>query len=174
MENIQFNVLKRMLLYSPDISSNDFNCYDLKTILIAKIWKLRKISPNHDNSNATSEWLWPHCASWFICNLWFASLPSYLELVYTLEFIIKRWKSHALSFYRSQNVLGWSRFFVPEQRIIYILWQSQTFCARKKGDLHFSKIGFCAGTKVFEEALNAFKFLAGSKNLDRQKTFWDL
>ena len=29
-----------MLLYSPDISSNDFNCYDLKTILIAKIWNL--------------------------------------------------------------------------------------------------------------------------------------
>ena len=27
----------------------------------------------------------------------------------------------------------------------------------------FSKIGFCAGTKVFEEALNAFKFLGWLK-----------
>ena len=33
----------------------------------------------------------------------------------------------ALSFYRSQNVLGCSKFFVPD-----ILWQSQTFFARKK------------------------------------------
>ena len=30
----------------------------------------------------------------------------------------------ALSFYRSQNVLGWSKFFVPDQKFIYILWQS--------------------------------------------------
>ena len=29
--------------------------------------------------------------------------------------------------------------------------------------LAFSKIGFCAGTKVFEEALNAFKFLGWLK-----------
>ena len=43
----------------------------------------------------------------------------------------------------------------------------QIFCARPKIYLHivtkrcfaFSKIGFCAGTKVFEEALNAVKFL---------------
>ena len=33
----------------------------------------------------------------------------------------------ALSFYRSQNVLGWSKFFVPDQKFIYILCQSQTF-----------------------------------------------
>ena len=41
----------------------------------------------------------------------------------------------ALSFYRSQNVLGWSKFFVLEQKIICVLWQSQTFCARQKDDL---------------------------------------
>jgi len=51
----------------------------------------------------------------------------------------------------------------------------QIFCARPKIYLHivavtnilcqtkklfaFSKIGFCAGTKVFEEALNAVKIL---------------
>ena len=41
----------------------------------------------------------------------------------------------ALSFYRSQNVLGWSKFFVLEQKIICVLWQSQNFCARQKDDL---------------------------------------
>ena len=55
----------------------------------------------------------------------------------------------------------------------------QIFCARPKIHLHivavtnilcqtkrwfaFSKIGFCAGTKVFEEALNAVKFLGWLK-----------
>ena len=39
-----------------------------------------------------------------------------------------------LSFYRSQNVLGLSKFFVPDQKFIYILWQSQIFCARQKDD----------------------------------------
>ena len=47
--------------------------------------------------------------------------------------------------------LALSKFFVSDQKFIYLLWQSQTFCA--------SKIGFCAGTKYFEEALNAIKFL---------------
>ena len=43
------------------------------------------------------------------------------------------WESkYALSFYRSQNVLGRSKFFVPDQKFIYILCQSQTFCARQK------------------------------------------
>ena len=58
--------------------------------------------------------------------------------------------SNALSFYRSQNVLGWSNFFVPDQ------------CQTKKL-FAFSKIGFFAGTKVFEEALNAVKFLGWLK-----------
>ena len=73
---------------------------------------------------------------------------------------------NALSFYRSQlsqNVLRWSKFFVPGQKFIYILWQSQTFCARQKDDLHSVKLVFCAGTKVFEEALNAVKFLGWLK-----------
>ena len=42
-----------------------------------------------------------------------------------------------------------------------ILWQTKSWFA-------FSKNSFCAGTKYFEEALNAVKFL------DRHKTFWDL
>ena len=53
--------------------------------------------------------------------------------------------------------------FVPDQKFIYILWQSQTFCARQKDDLHSVKLVFCAGTKVFEEALNIVKFLGWFK-----------
>ena len=70
---------------------------------------------------------------------------------------------NALSFYRSQNVLGGSKFFVPDQKFIYVLWQSQTFCARQKDDLHSEKLFFCAGTKVFEEVLNAVKFMGWLK-----------
>ena len=55
--------------------------------------------------------------------------------------------------------LCWSKFFVPDQKCIYILWQSQKFCARPKDDLHSVKLFFCAGTKGFEEALNAVNFL---------------
>ena len=54
--------------------------------------------------------------------------------------------SNALSFYKSQNVLGWFKFFVLNKK-----WFA------------FSKIGFCASTKVFEEALNAVKFLGWIK-----------
>ena len=45
-----------------------------------------------------------------------------------------------------------------DQKFIYILWQSQTFA------FAFSKIGFCAGAKIFEEPLNAVKFLGCLKN----------
>ena len=87
------------------------------------------------------------------------------SLVWKPQFILREFRlsskvfkfeySNALSFYRSQNVLGWSKFFEPDQKLIYKLWQSQTFCA--------GKIGFSAGTKVFEEALNAVKFLGWLK-----------
>jgi hypothetical protein len=52
---------------------------------------------------------------------------------------------------------------VSDQKFIYILWQSQKFCARQKDDLHSVKLFFCAGTKVFEEALNAVIFLGWLK-----------
>ena len=41
---------------------------------------------------------------------------------------------------------------MPDQKFIYILWQSQTFCLTQKDDLHLVKL-------VFEESLNAIKFL---------------
>ena len=35
----------------------------------------------------------------------------------------------------------------------------QTFCSTPKDDFHSVKLFFCAGTKVFEEALYAIKYL---------------
>ena len=58
--------------------------------------------------------------------------------------------SNALSFYRSQNVLDWSKFFVPDQKSIYILWQSQTFCARQKDDMHSVKLVFVPAQKFLK------------------------
>ena len=51
--------------------------------------------------------------------------------------------TNALSFYRSQNVLEWSIFFEPDQKFIYILWQSQKFLATQKDDFHSVKLLFC-------------------------------
>ena len=62
------------------------------------------------------------------------------------------WIVNSLSFCRSKKNLGWSKFFVSDQKLMYILWQSQK-------SFPFSKFGFCASTNVFEEALNAIKFL---------------
>ena len=58
-----------------------------------------------------------------------------------------------------------SKFFVPDEKFIYIFWQSQTFCATQKADLHSVELFFCAGTKVFEEALNSVKFLGSLKKV---------
>ena len=58
--------------------------------------------------------------------------------------------TNALSFNRSQYVLGWSKFFLPDQKFIYILWQSQTFCARQKDDLHSVKLVFVPAQKFLK------------------------
>ena len=50
--------------------------------------------------------------------------------------------TNALSFYRSQKVLYWSKFFEPAQKLIYVLCQSQTFCARQKDYLHSVRLVF--------------------------------
>ena len=52
-----------------------------------------------------------------------------------------------------------AKCFVSDQKFIYMLCQSQTFCVRQKDDLHSIKLFFFAGTTVFEEALNAVEFL---------------
>ena len=64
----------------------------------------------------------------------------------------------------SQNVLGWSKFFVPDQKSIYILWQPQKFCARQKDDLHSVKL-------VFEEAV---KFLCWLKKIGPAQNILEL
>ena len=45
---------------------------------------------------------------------------------------------------------------MPDQKFIYILWQSQTFCARQKYDLHSVKL-------IFMPAQNAVKSLGWLK-----------
>ena len=66
---------------------------------------------------------------------------------------------YTLPFYRSQNILGWSNFFVPDQKLVYTLHavQSQTFCARPKDDFR----NYCKF--VFFVALNAIQFLVWLK-----------
>ena len=64
--------------------------------------------------------------------------------------------------YRSQN------FFVPDQKIIYISRQSQTFCARQKDNLHSVKLFFVL---ALEEALNAVKFLGWLKKFGLAQNF---
>ena len=78
--------------------------------------------------------------NWKLGALHFVALSN----LYDQNIFIKRidLKIYALSFYRSQNVLGWSKYFVPDQKFIYILWQSQNFCARQKDDLHSVKLVF--------------------------------
>jgi hypothetical protein len=87
--------------------------------------------------------------------------------------------TYALSFYRSQNVLCWSKFFVPNQIFIHILWQSQTFFARQKDDLHSVKLVFVPSQKLWKrEALmpcpftGPKMFFAGPKFLSRPKNLF--
>ena len=55
-----------------------------------------------------------------------------------------------MSFYRSQNVLGWSKFFGPDQKFIHILWQSQTFRGRQKADSRSVKFVFVQAQKFLD------------------------
>ena len=59
-------------------------------------------------------------------------------------------EANALSFDRSQNVLGWSKFFVPDQKFIYLLLQSQTFCARQEDDLNSVQSVFVPAQKFLK------------------------
>ena len=64
-------------------------------------------------------------------------------------------------------------FFVSDQKFFYIL-PVTNICARRKDDLHSVKLVFVPTLKVFEEALNAVKFLGWLKNFVRHKKFLDL
>ena len=82
----------------------------------------------------------------------------------SLSLPLHRQKTNALSFYKSQNVLGWSNFIVPDQKFIYILWQSQKFCARQKDNLHSVKLVYVPAQKFFKRRKMQSNFWAGSKN----------
>ena len=76
---------------------------------------------------------------------------------------------HALSFYRSQNVLCRSKFFEPAQK-----FDCKNFCAGTKTNFTECKSYFCLAQNVCDWHNMQINFWAGSKNLDRHKTFWDL
>ena len=78
--------------------------------------------------------------------------------------LIPYFGTNALSFYRSQNVLVRSKFFVSDQKLIYMLWQLQTFCARQKDDLDSVNLFFVLAQKILEDALNAVKIWTGTKH----------
>ena len=60
---------------------------------------------------------------------------------------------NVLSFYRSQNVLGWSEFFCARPKnYLHIVAVTNILCQAKIW-FAFSKIVFCASAKVFEESL---------------------
>ena len=64
-------------------------------------------------------------------------------------------------FWASPNLLFRTKIYVHIVAVTNILCQTKRWFA-------FSKIGFCAGTKVFQEALNVVKYLGWLKK------FWDL
>ena len=66
------------------------------------------------------------------------------------------------------------KFFSPDQKFIYILWQSQTFCDGLKDDLHSVKLflwrhkRFWRGTKCSQIFELAQKIRTGPKHLKGQ------
>ena len=72
----------------------------------------------------------------------------YVSATYCLRKVCQY--SQALSFYRSQNVLSCSKFFVPHLKSIDILWQSQIFCDRQKNNLHSVKLVFVLPQKFLK------------------------
>ena len=68
-------------------------------------------------------------------------------------------KSIALSFFRSQRILGWSKLFVPVLKWIGILCKSQTFCARPKDDFHSVNSVFVPAQNLLEQHKMQFNFM---------------
>ena len=65
--------------------------------------------------------------------------------------------SNASSFYRSQNIFGWSKIFVLYQKLIYIhIVLVQNFLCQIKRPFPFNKFNVC--TKLFGAALNSIQF----------------
>ena len=55
-----------------------------------------------------------------------------------------------MSFNRSQNSLCWSKCFVSDQKLIYVLCRFQTSCARPKDDLQLINSVFVLAKPILE------------------------
>ena len=99
---------------------NDF----IPFLSLGRVWSIEILKNNNLKSMDHPKCQHRCTNSWYKMNTYM--FTRYLSVVL----------SYALSFNRFQNVLGWSQFFVPDQKFIYILWQSQTFW------FTFSKFGF--------------------------------
>ena len=72
------------------------------------------------------------------------------------------------------NILCWFKLFGIDQKLIYILCQSQTFCATPKDDFHSVNLDFVLAQKFLQRHSMQLNFWTDSKNLDPHKTFQDL
>ena len=86
------------------------------------------------------------------------SKPDYRQKLY----IVSQWHK-CLVLLQVPKCFGLVQIFCARPKIyLHIVAVTNILCQTKRW-FAFSKIGFCAGTKVFEEALNAVKFLGWLK-----------
>ena len=84
-----------------------------------------------------------------------------LEQIWSCQALVY---SYASSFYKSQNVLGWSTFFVSDQKLIYIL------CQTKRRFKFGQEIWFLCQHKIFGTSTEC-NTIFSPKHLDQPKTF---
>ena len=131
LEKLQFLATRHALLYILKHSNYTFQLkFENSLALLDRLTYNKQIHVSN-----SMHW---DCSCLAILKIWTKKIPSLFYI------------SNALSFFRSQNVLGWSKFFVPDQKFIYILWQSQTFFARQKDDLHSVKLVFVPAQKFLK------------------------
>ena len=73
-------------------------------------------------------------------------------------------------------VLLWAgpNYFVPYQKLIYIVSQFETFCARPKNYFHIVNLVLVPAQNFLRGTNIQFNFWSDPKYLDRHKTFWVL
>ena len=80
------------------------------------------------------------------------------------DFQVRKLSEKLTQFTHMPCLLQVPKCFVPNQIFIYILWQSQTFCARQKDDLHSVKLVFVLAQKFLKRYyLKAVNFLGWLK-----------
>ena len=81
--------------------------------------------------------------------------------------------TYALSFYRSQNVLCWSKFFEPARKIWLHLVSLQKLLCRHKKQFYWVHIIFLSGTKCLRLPQYVNKFLVWHKKFGpAQNILW--